>query len=183
MEKEIIYNGIEFTDEIINDILIPQLPSSYVDFWDIKYNSKNGGIRCSYNTIDSIYLFASIKGKDENILKFNKLPHSDYFEFDSLYVGYDIKGKDIYDDYRYNLDNKLIATYNFIPNEDGGHFCNQFKDDVLLKQYVTNSKLSNPYPLQQMIDKNVITNFDINTTQVDGFHVLGDVNTVYYFIR
>jgi hypothetical protein len=61
MEKEIIYNGIEFTDEIINNILIPQLPSSYVDFWDIKYNSKNGGIRFSYNIIDYIYLFASIK--------------------------------------------------------------------------------------------------------------------------
>ena len=39
------------------------------------------------------------------------------------------------------------------------------------------------YALQQMIDRNVITNFDVNTTKVDGFHVSDDTDTVYYFIR
>jgi hypothetical protein len=181
--KELKYNGIEFTNDFITDVLMDQLPEDYINFWDINFNSKTGGIRCYKDKVESIYLFVSIRGIDESILKFTKLPHIDYVEFDSLYVGLNINGEKEYDDYRYNLNNEVIATYNFILNEDGGHFCNQFKDGILLKQYITNNESFRPYALQQMIDRNVITNFDVNTTKVDGFHVSDDIDTVYYFIR
>jgi hypothetical protein len=183
MGKELIYNGIEFTSEFIIEVLIPQLPDNYVNFWDIKYNSKTGGIRFCKDKVESIYLFVSIKGIDESILKFVKSPHINHFEFDSLYVGFNINGEKEYDDYRYNINNEVIATYNFLLNENGGHFCNQFKDGVLLKKYITNNESFHPYVLQQMIDEGVITDFDVNTTTVDGFHVSDDIDTVYYFIR
>ena len=194
--KELTYNGIEFTSEFITEVLMDQLPEDYINFWNINFNSKTGGIRFCKDKVESInifliktlyqksiYLFVSIRGIDESILKFTKLPHIDYVEFDSLYVGLNINGEKEYDDYRYNLNNEVIATYNFILNEDGGHFCNQFKNGVLLKQYITNNESFRPYALQQMIDRGVITNFDVNTTKVDGFHVSDDINTVYYFIR
>lgn len=182
MERELNFNGINFTNEFIIEVLIPQLPDDFSNFWDIKYLKKTGGVRFKEGVLESIYLFVYAKGKEESILKFIKSPHIDSFEFDSLYVRHDIKGINKYDEYRYNLDNEVIATYNFFPNEDG-HFCNQYKNGELDKKYVFSLEAFHPYELQKLIDSNIITDFDIENTNVDGFYPENDKNTIYYYIR
>jgi hypothetical protein len=183
MERELNFNGINFTSEFIIEVLIPQLPDDFSNFWDIKYLGKTGIIRCKDGVIESIYLFVYAKGKEESVLKFIKPPHIDYFEFDSLYVRYDINGENKYDEYRYNLDNEIIATYDFFPNNGKGHFCNQYKNGKLEKKYIFSFEAFPPYDLQKLIDDNIITHFDIDDTNIDGFYPEGDESTIYYYIR
>jgi hypothetical protein len=182
MERELNFNGINFTDDFIIDVLIPQLPDDFVKFWDINYNTKTGGVRFKDGIVESIYLFVSAKGKEESILKYIKPLHIDYYYFDSLYVRHDVAGDNEYDEYRYNLDNEIIATYNFFPSDDG-HFCNQFKNGELDKKYIFSYETLDPYHMQRLIDDGIITNFDVTNTRVDGFYPHNDESTIYYYIR
>ena len=175
-------NGIKFTKEFIIEVLMNQLPEDYITFWDIKFTTQIGGIRFCNGEVESIYLFISAKGKNEAILKYLKLPHINHYDFDSLYVRYDIEGKNEFDEYRYDLENKVVATYNFSPSGNG-HFCNQYKNGKLDKEYVFSNEVYHPQELQQMIDENIITNFDINNTDVDGMYVINHPDIIYYSIR
>jgi hypothetical protein len=183
MGRALTNNGIKFTSEFITEVLIPQLPEDYIKFWDIKFTTQIGGIRFCKGEVEAIYLFISAKGKDEAILKYLKSPHIDHYDFESLYVRYDIEGKNEFDEYRYDLQNKVVATYNFEPKENG-HFCNQYKNGELDKQYVFSiDEVYHPQELQQMIDENIITDFDINNTDVDGMYVINFPDIIYYYIR
>jgi hypothetical protein len=184
MERELTYNGINFTDDFITEILMPQLPDDYVKFWEIDNFTKTGGVRFKDGIIESVYLFVSAKGQDEAILKFIKPIHIDYYYFDSLYVRYDINEVNEYDEYRYNLENEIVATYNFFPIDEGdGHFCNQYKNGELDKKYIFSHETFPSYYLQRLIDDNIVTNFDTDNTNVDGFYPESDKNTIYYYIR
>ena len=179
------YNDIFFTQKFIDKELKPQLPDSYIKEWDIKIDVNVGGIRIKDDTIDGLYLAdVSVLGHNDGTLKFINTDKG--LIFDSIYVRRDSKYPFKYDEYRYNINHKLIGTYNYIQGfKYGTPFCTQYKNDVEGKKYigVFNDSEETPKAFNKLIEDGVITKFNLEKTYIDYFYTEGDIEQKYYIIK
>jgi hypothetical protein len=175
------YNNIYFRWDFIENKLKPLLPLEYINFWEIDFNTKEGGIRIDKNKIKTIYLFTPIKNYPGGVLRFDKYALN--WEFHSLYTNYDFTNQNKYSEYRYNLKNKLLSTYQFLGEKDKEYPFHQYVDDKLTKKYKFETAITPPIELQTAIDEGILTEFDINTIKMDKCSIKDNPNQNYYYVR
>ena len=183
------YNNIYFKEDFIKNKLKPQLPEDYINFWEIDFNTKVGGIRVDDKKIKTIYLFAPLKDYEDGVLRFDKVNSKSWFNptsiwvFHSLYSNYDFTNKYIYSEYRYNIKNELLSTYDFLGEKDKEYPFHQYVDDKLTKKYKFETAVAPPIELQIAIDEGILTEFDINTVKMDKCSIKDNPNQNYYYVR
>ena len=180
--------NIFFKKEWIDKTIIPLIPQNFINRWDIDfYNHKHGyadkvrgGIRINGEQIEEFYLYVTTIDKTRsNILKFNNTKFG--YKFDSLYTGYDLYKIGKWNEYRYDVNNKILATYLFGQHSDGS-FCHQYKDDILHKKYKLSlvGDKSNNKNLNKLSKKGIIQEIDLNE-ELDWVYIDGNTKLRYYY--
>ena len=183
-------NKVYFKEELVNS-LHNCLPNDFIKFWDIKYNDLTDGcVRTLNNKVIAFYFYIKTDSVNRSILKFNFKGgwfKEDNIQFDSIYVHNNLKNYKPYQEYRYDVDNNLIAGYNF-SNFSGKRyngndiFGEQFKKDKYVKNYTYNSISKNANSSLVKFSKKYLTK-DLSKTRVDYFHVGDNKKEIYWFIR
>ena len=183
-----LFNKVYFKQSFV-DFINSSLDPKFKEFWNIEYKEQTDGfVRTSNNEVVAFYFYINTNSNKQSILKFNfrnLIDVSDWrddeFQFDSIYVNKDLKKKNNYQEYRYNEQNDLIASYNF-GDDKAPFFCKQFKEDKHKKSYTHSftPKLSNSS--LTTFSKKYLTK-DLSKIKVDYFHVKDNKNEIYWFIR
>ena len=185
-----ILNKVYFNKELVNT-LHNKLPDKFKEFWDIKYNDLTDGcVRTLNNKVIAFYFYINTDSVNRSILKFNFKGGwftEDNIQFDSIYVHNNLKNYKLYQEYRYDINNNLIAGYNFSAlsgtryNSDEV-FGEQFKKDKYIKNYTYSSikKVANSSLVK--FSKKYLTK-NLSKTMVDYFHVGDNKKEIYWFIR
>tara|TARA_B100000768_G_C11250765_1_gene364010 strand:- start:304 stop:867 length:564 start_codon:yes stop_codon:yes gene_type:complete len=185
-----ILNKVYFNEELVNS-LNNKIPNKFKEFWDIKYNDLTDGcVRTLNNKVIAFYFYINTDSVNRSILKFNfkrEWFKGDNIQFDSIYAYNNLKNYKPYQEYRYDVNNNLIAGYNFsIPSGErykgNDIFGEQFKKDKYIKNYTYSSISKNANSSLVKFSKKYLTK-DLSKTRVDYFHVGDNKNEIYWFIR
>lgn len=171
-------NEIYFSKSIIIDAS-EKIPEFILNFWDVDFYSPTlGCVRTSDNKVVAIYFYIQTNVMHHAIIKFNYIKEE--MIFDSIYVEKNLYGKsEPGREYRYNKDNKFIASYDFYMDQP---FCAQNKTKLNSKNY---SRHSEPQPANDAlkeISKSYLTK-EITDELISCFYTTDNINEIYYLIR
>jgi|TARA_B110000908_G_scaffold24947_1_gene28722 hypothetical protein len=185
-----ILNKVYFNKELVNS-LHNKLPDKFKEFWEIKYNDLTDGcVRTLNNKVIAFYFYINTDSVNRSILKFNfkrEYFKEDEIQFDSIYAHNNLKDSNPYQEYRYDVNNNLIAGYNFsVPSgvryKGNDIFGEQFKKDKYIKNYTYSSIPKTANSSLVKFSKKYLTK-ELSKTRVDYFHVGDNKKEIYWFIR